>query len=228
MKHSRLLISLLVTLNLALALLIGLPMAGIQFPWTPTGEGERLSRQLRPETIQILPQSSEPAHEPPPAAPAAESAPEANAEKRCVVLTSVTPDAAEALHHAASDAGLEFTLSGLQPRSYWVHLPPGGGKDGATRRTETLTRAGFTDFLIVRDAGPNQYAVSLGLFRAEEAAQRLLEQLQQKGIKTARITVREASGSSGRAEIAGPAPAVEALLAKMKTSTEGQEACAGH
>lgn len=227
MKHSRLLISLLVTLNLALALLIGLPMAGVQLPWTPTGEGERLSRQLRPETIQILPAGTEPAHEASAPAPA-ESAPEASAEKRCVVLTSVTPEAADALHHAASEAGLEFSLSGLQPRSYWVHLPPGGGKDGATRRTEALTRAGFTDFLIVRDAGPNQYAVSLGLFRAEEAAQRLLEQLRQKGIKTARITVREASGSTGRAEISGLAPAVEALLGKLKTPAEGQESCASH
>lgn len=226
MKQTRLLISLLVTLNLALALLIGLPMAGIQLPWTPAGESERLSRQLRPDSIQILSQAAEPAVRDAPQAP--ESAPEPEAEKRCIALTGLSAEAADALQHAANEAGLSASVSGLGARAYWVHLPPAGGKDGATRRTELLTKAGITDFVIVREAGPTQFAVSLGLFRAEEAAQRLLEHLHQKGFKTAKITEREASGNTGKAEISGDSGALNTLLEKMKAHAGAQESCGSH
>ena len=71
----------------------------------------------------------------------------------------------------------------------------------------------MSDFFIVQDSGPNQYAISLGLFSTEAAAQSLLEKLRRQGITNARMTTRENPEPSSRIELRGPSDAMEKIRA---------------
>lgn len=135
----------------------------------------------------------------------------------CTLLSNLTqPDTRQLSKGAASRKKLKLEITGLTPDSYWVIIPPLGGKDGATKRLDFLDQAGFNDHYIVHDPGPNQFAISLGRFRNEEAAKRLLEALRNKKFRTARITRLDETGHDAQAKISGPKnmldPFVEGFL----------------
>jgi hypothetical protein len=223
---------LLVAANLVLSLFTGLSLAGMQAPWQPTGEGERLHRQLAAEKINVLSNNpaalaSAPAEIASATAAQAASAPAATVEPDaavCAAFKGLSAEEISQINTLAAPRGdtLKLQSNGASASSWWVNIPPGGGKDGAIKRGETLTKAGITDYIIVREAGPNQFAISLGLFRNEEAAHRLIDQLQKKNIKTARITVRDSSSGAGRVELRGAArivqPLVDEILASIKVA----------
>ena len=219
MKTLRPFFYLLLAANIVLAILLVLPLLGVQLPWTPSGEAGRLTRQLNPEKIQPLGADfAKPAASPADStasSPATDTATSPDpGSTACAALRNLTQDATQKLTEQATrqDKGLVVRTTGVAPKSYWVNIPPNGGKDAATKRGEDLTKAGIEDFIIVRDSGPNQFAISLGLFRSEEAANRLIEQLKKKNIKTARIAVRDNTGTGARAEITGRSESLELVL----------------
>lgn len=241
MQLNRTLFYLLLAINLVLAILSGMSLAGIQPPWQPVGEAERLKRQMSPEKITLLPDAPTPEASAPQAtahAPAAEASAVADSTSAaaapsavCVAYTNLGNDDIDQLNKLTGPLGDEVKLqiNGQQPSSYWVNIPPSGGRDGANHRGEILAKAGITDFIIVREAGPSQYAISLGLFRKEEAAKRLVEQLQKKNIKSMRITARDNTGKAARAEIRGMGTVVQALqtsiAARIQSAQPGE--CGG-
>jgi hypothetical protein len=74
---------------------------------------------------------------------------------------------------------------------YWVHMAPMKTKAEVDRKLGELKALGVTDTFVVQDAGPWRNAVSLGLFKSEEAANAELERLRQRGVRSAVITRRE-------------------------------------
>ncbi|MEN9784160.1 MAG: hypothetical protein RJA24_1503 [Pseudomonadota bacterium] len=74
---------------------------------------------------------------------------------------------------------------------YWVHMPVMKTKAEVDRKLAELKGLGVADFYVVQDAGPWRNAVSLGLFKSEEAASAELERLRQRGVRSAIITRRE-------------------------------------
>lgn len=211
--------------NIVLAILSGMDLAGLNAPWHPPGESERLKRQLASDKIVLL-QDARPAK---PAALATPSAPLSEVPAStdtsiCIAFSNLGSEDVDQIKTLTSALGepVKLQINGVQPASYWVNIPASGGKDGANRRGEILARAGITDFIIVRESGPNQYAISLGLFRSEEAARRLVDQLQKKNIKTAVITTRDNTGKAARTEIRGLAslltPLKHTVQSRMKTA----------
>jgi hypothetical protein len=79
---------------------------------------------------------------------------------------------------------------------YWVYIPPLGSKVDASRKGEELKGRGITDFYIVQEAGPWQFAISLGVFNTEEAAANYLVQLKKKNVRSAVIGPRDAKTST--------------------------------
>lgn len=77
------------------------------------------------------------------------------------------------------------------PASWWVYIPPQPNKAEADKKAAELKRIGVPEFFVVQDAGPNRFAISLGIFSSEEAAQDRLDLLRGKGVKTARTGKRE-------------------------------------
>jgi len=74
---------------------------------------------------------------------------------------------------------------------YWVHIPPLKTRAEADRKARELMDLGVTDFLVVQDAGQWRNAISLGIFRTDEAAQTFLAKLKQQGVRSAIAARRE-------------------------------------
>lgn len=74
--------------------------------------------------------------------------------------------------------------------SHLVYLPPNGGKEGADRRVAELKEKGVTNFFVMQGEGSMKWAVSLGVFKTETAAQNLVTSLGRKDLRGARILPR--------------------------------------
>jgi hypothetical protein len=239
MKTLRALFYLLLAADIVLAALLLLPMAGVQLPWTPIGEAERLTHQLSPEKIQIRTEQSAPlpvisANAPASTAdqPAATPSTEQDTDI-CVRLSRLTTKDTQQLSDLATlqqPNGVTIQVGDVAPPSYWVYIPPSGGLDGANKRAAILTKIGIEDYSIVRDAGPTQFSVSLGLFRNEDAANRLLDAVHKKNIKSARIAERDNTGNNAHAELTGPqsqlTPLIKDFLGKHKDAQ--RDACSSN
>ena len=93
-------------------------------------------------------------------------------------------------------AALALPADALQRRvsdidGYWVHMPVMKTKAEVDRKLGELKALGVTDFFVVQDVGPWRNAVSLGLFKSEDAANAELERLRQRGVRSAVVTRRE-------------------------------------
>ena len=74
---------------------------------------------------------------------------------------------------------------------YWVHMPPLKTKAEVDRKVGELKALGVAEFFVVTDAGPWRNAVSLGLFKNEDAARSELDRLRALGVRSATVTRRE-------------------------------------
>lgn len=68
---------------------------------------------------------------------------------------------------------------------YWVYVPPLKTKAEVNRTLEELKTFGVTDLFVVQDPAPLRNAISLGIFKTEEGAQKFLEGLRGKGVRSA-------------------------------------------
>jgi hypothetical protein len=74
---------------------------------------------------------------------------------------------------------------------YWVLLPPLATRAEANTAVARLKEQGITDVSIVQEPERRRNAVSLGIFRTEEAAQTLLTVVRKKGVADAVLEKRE-------------------------------------
>lgn len=74
--------------------------------------------------------------------------------------------------------------------AYWVYLPPLKNHAKAEQKTAQLKKMGVEDYFIVQESGHWQNAISLGVFRTEEAAKKHLAKLKELGVKTAKVGER--------------------------------------
>lgn len=77
-----------------------------------------------------------------------------------------------------------------QDRGYWVYMPPQPNRAGVERKLQQLKERGVYDHFVVQEEGQWQYAISLGVFKTEEAAQKFLAFLRTKDVRTARVGER--------------------------------------
>ena len=67
---------------------------------------------------------------------------------------------------------------------WWVFMPPQANRQGAVQKVEEIKRLGIDEYFIVQEDPKFRFAISLGVFRTEEAARNKLEQLQGRGVRT--------------------------------------------
>ncbi len=99
------------------------------------------------------------------------------------------------------------------PTSWWVRMPPAASRSAAEERVRDLRNLGVRDLFIVREEGPHQFAISLGLFRTESRAQQHLEDLRARRVNGAEILPR--LPGTVRLEIRFPGTERERLLATL-------------
>lgn len=73
---------------------------------------------------------------------------------------------------------------------YWVYIPPLKDKASIAQKIAQLKARGIDEYFVLQEAGEYQHAISLGVFKTEEAAQKFLETLLAKEIRSARIGER--------------------------------------
>ncbi|MBR0567834.1 SPOR domain-containing protein [Azoarcus sp. L1K30] len=193
----------------------------------PDGEPERISNQLHPERIKLLdagtangaplptPRQS-PAEPLPTVAPATSSTTEADAaaapDRLCLVWSGLNESDADRLSARLTAAGITPSQTSSEtPSSWWVRIPPLGSRDAAERRVKELRAQGVSDLFIVQDAGPNQFAISLGLFKTEASSNQHLAQMRAKGVRGASIAIR--STVDYRIEVTDERAALTAIIA---------------
>lgn len=211
----------------------------------PTGEPERLTNQLAPERIVLASDKARsapaPAEAPPPpapgnttaagpqspdaaaaSAPVVAAAPEAGPPVACVAYGGLAEKQADALVADAQAVDRTWRIERdvtQTPTAWWVRIPPEGGREGAERKVAELRTLGITDYFVVQDPGPNQFAVSLGLFKTEAKAQQHLAFLRTKRVRSASVTPRTAAVH--RIEIRAPAAALASFDNSRGARTPG-------
>ncbi len=99
---------------------------------------------------------------------------------------------------------------------YWLHMPPLKTKGEVDRKVGELKALGVAEFFVVTDAGPWRNAVSLGLFKNEDAAKSELERLRALGVRSAIVTRRERFLKQVAFLVSDPAAATLARLAELQ------------
>jgi sporulation related protein len=205
----RTLVLLLLLANLTLLAYIKLDSLG-------AGEGVRLSQQVQPDKISLLTPQQVAALGPAKVSALAdvcvEWGPLSEGDRTRALATLEPLD----LSPLISQKKVEVIAN------YWVFLPPAANKAAADRRVEELKTQGVRDVALV-DSGSQRFAISLGVFRTEEAAQARLAALQAQGVKTAKVGARAQSVTQTVLVVRDPpAPAV-ARLKELQGGFAGSE-----
>lgn len=96
---------------------------------------------------------------------------------------------------ALGDRQSRQNVAAAGPANHVVYIAPQGSKEAAERKARELKEMGVTNYFIISDDSPMKWAISLGVFKSEAAAQALLAKLTSKGVHSARLSVRGATVS---------------------------------
>lgn len=132
----------------------------------------------------------------------------------CIALNDVSTAVADHLETLVTDkfSGFKVTRTNVTANpNYWVYIPPLASKKDVDTKAGELKKLGLTDFFVVQESGPNNRAISLGLYSTKELASAYLETLRGKGVKSAKITERPGKPASALLEIRGPEAQFDAL-----------------
>jgi hypothetical protein len=99
-------------------------------------------------------------------------------------------------------AQVQSALDGLQlgdkikPRTvehasgFWVYIPPLKNHAEVQNKLKQLKQLGVSEHFVVQEEGAWLNAISLGVFRTEESAQKFLSGLRAKGVRSAKVGER--------------------------------------
>jgi hypothetical protein len=182
-----------------------------------------LSRQIQPDKLRIIgPDDPAPAAA---AAPAPVSKP-APVAVSCLEWGSFTvadtPRAEKALEPLSLGTRLAQRRTD-ETAGWWVYIPPQGNRQAAQKKAAELKALGIDDYFIVLEEGAQRWAVSLGVFRTEEAAQARLATLREQGVRSASVGPRETTVPKIWLQVKGVDTPLEVKLKEIARSIEGSE-----
>jgi hypothetical protein len=106
---------------------------------------------------------------------------------------------------------------------FWVYIPPLDSRTEVERKIAELRKLGVEEYYAVESQGPMRNAISLGIFRTEDAAAAYLERLREKGVRTARAGSREHRVTQTVLVVREPDIALTAKLAELRLHFPGSE-----
>ena len=106
---------------------------------------------------------------------------------------------------------------------YWVYVPPLKSRAAAEKSAKALKDLGVTEYSVVQDQSAWRNAISLGVFRTDEAAQMHLASLQKKGVTDAVAEKRENFLKQVVFYVREPSEATVAKLAAIRTTLPASE-----
>lgn len=218
-------------------------------------EPERLAAQINADKIRLLPagapalpdrQRTAPAEPAAPATPATPATPAAPATaaappvaavaqpappvNACVEIGNFTAAEAERFQTQLAPLQLADKLTRLTLRdigSYIVIIAPQGSREAADSRVADLQGLGITDYFVFKDPSPLQWAISLGVFRDENAARAHLAAMDAKGVRPLRIAARRTGAARFAFQLRGLDPEAQSRIDAVRQAfpKQQQRAC---
>jgi hypothetical protein len=172
-----------------------------------------LSRQIEPEKLKVI----APANLPPAATPKKP----ASVAASCLEWGSFTVADAPRAEQALEPLGLGARLAQRRTEEvagWWVFIPPQASRQGALRKAQELRNLGVDEYFIMQD-----WALSLGVFRSEEAAQARLAALRAQGVRSAQVGSRETVVPKVWLQVKGADAALQNKLKDIARQVDGTE-----
>jgi hypothetical protein len=193
---------------LVLGNLLFLAFAGWYFGGPDNPDAARVGQQLAPERVHIVGYGQTPPAKEEVEKLVAEAPPPPEPEELCLVWEHLPADEADRLASTLAEklAGIrvERRAVPVEGAGWWVMVPPLANKTEADKKVGELKELGVNDLFVVHDAGPNQFAISLGVFSTEKGGQEHLGRLKAKGVKSAKLIRRPGKETRFAVEARGP------------------------
>jgi hypothetical protein len=106
-------------------------------------------------------------------------------------------------------------------------MPPLKTPAAIDKKLQELRALGVSDMHVVQEPAQWRTAISLGIFRTEEAAAKFLEGLKVKGVRTAVVGQRDNLLKQAVYFVREPAPGVVARMAELQQAFPGSQIKAG-
>lgn len=113
--------------------------------------------------------------------------------------------------------------SSAEASTWWVFIPAQPNLQAAQKKTAELRELGIDDYFIVPDPGPDQWTISLGIFRSQASAQARLDAVRAKKVHSAQAGPRAAKGEKLWYEIRPVDPPLRAKLQQIAQGFSGSE-----
>jgi hypothetical protein len=107
--------------------------------------------------------------------------------------------------------------------AYWVYIGPMSSRQAATQKAGELKRLGVDDYFVVPDDPKWRNAISLGVFKTEEAAKARLDALRTKGVKSAASGARDTQFGKTYFQVREANATLTAKLNELKQGFAGTE-----
>lgn len=155
-------------------------------------EPERLTHPYREDLIRLL--SADEVNRA--IAKANVTAPETTAAGNCVEIGRFSKTEAAGFEQQLPLLSVrpeDISLTPLQEGStYMVFIPPSTGQKAAEAKIAELKQKGIKSYYLIKDQTQLRWAISLGVFKTEEAALSYAGELEKSGISNLKITPRGA------------------------------------
>jgi hypothetical protein len=106
---------------------------------------------------------------------------------------------------------------------FWVYIPPLASRQAAAQQAGELKRLGVDDYFVVPDDPKWRNAISLGVFKTEEAANARRDAVRAKGVAGATIGARETQRSKTYFQVREANLTLSAKLNELKQGFAGTE-----
>ena len=193
----------------------------------PAIDSQPLAQQIEPEKLRVVAES-ELARTLPPAAPKpkpgpAPAAPEP-APLACLEWGSFSPADAARAEQRLEPLALGARLAqyrGEETAGWWVFIPPQPNRGAALKKAAELKKLGVDEYFVVQEEGRQRWALSLGVFRSEEAARARLDALRAQGVRSAQVGQRETRVAKVWFQVRTVEQALHARLQEVAREFEG-------
>ena len=106
---------------------------------------------------------------------------------------------------------------------YWVFIPALANKAQADKKIRQLDGLGIVEHFLVQENNEFRNAISLGIFKSEDAATKYLAQLRDKGVRSAKAGAREHQLKLVNYVFRDPGEKLVTTLAELKQGFPGSE-----
>jgi len=114
----------------------------------------------------------------------------------CMEWSGFKPEEIDQARQALDKLALGDKVTQPKGEEYWLYIPPQKSKKDAEKKQEELAGLGIEDGQLIEETGKWRWAISFDAYPSEDLAIVRLNQLKEKGVKSAKIVKRDVPGNA--------------------------------